>query len=358
MKFILIRGFFMMSLAIVMYTSIISYSNNGTNIMQNNTGNSPGCNCHGPSANSNTAITVSGLPNESTGYVLGQVYPITVTVTNSTKVAAGINLSVSTGSITNLGDGLSFASGSNISIKHSSPKNMINGVATYSFDWIAPNSGSTPLFLYANAIAVNNNGTTIGDAWNSYNINLPLNIDYLTFEAQSKPNQVHLQWHTSTENKIKYFAIEKSTNGIKFDSVNVMNAYGGLGIARDYEFYDYPQYSNDYFYRLKIVNDIGDAVTSKVVKVSFDNGASLESFSFPNPSAYSQIININVFNNKGKTINVSVTNTDGVTVYQYPFNAIKGTNYLRIPNRFAAGLYRISVVPDVGKQYVFKHIVQ
>jgi hypothetical protein len=306
-------------------------------------------------ASTNTVISVVGFPSPSAGYNLGQVYPVTVTVSNAGKLACGINISVTTGAITNLGSNLTAVS--SLAIRHSTPKPMVNGTTTFTFDWVAPSVSSATLFLYASATAVNGNGVTSGDAFNTYNLNIPLNIDYLTFDVQSKPNQVKLFWKTSTEKLIKYFVIQKSMDGVVFDSLDKVIAVGGLGIGKDYSFVDFPPHSGEYYYRLKIVDDYQNQGFSKIQKVNFDNGASLEAFSFPNPSVFREALNVNIFNNKSKNLIVSISDMNGEIIYNTNYSVVKGTNYLFIPNQFPSGMYHITIAPTVGKSISFKHII-
>jgi hypothetical protein len=352
MKLPYFRLLFITALVCVLYTTLSSYSNTSTNTMANSS--QTGCSCHGVASN-NTIISVDGFPSPSDGYNLGQVYPVTITVSNAGKLACGINVSVTTGTISNLGTNLTAVSAT--AIRHSSPKAMVNGTTTFTFDWIAPTASSATLFLYASANAVNSNGNTIGDAYNTYNLNVPLNIDYLTFDAQTKPNQIRLFWKTTTENLLKYFVIQKSADGVIFDSLDKVIAVGGAGVGKDYSYLDFPPHSGEYFYRLKIVDGYQNEGFSKIQKVTFDNGASLEGFSFPNPSEYKQSININIFNNKSKNLLIKMSDIDGNIVYTENFSAIKGTNYLFIPNQFPSGMYQISIAPTVGKSIYFKHMI-
>ncbi len=133
--------------------------------------NSAGCNCHGSSASSATVLSVSSTtggfkftPNQEVEFI--------VTVTNSTKSAAGVNIAVKTTETGNTNAGtLSFASGSGLrtesgEITHSTPKSFMGEVYTeFNFKWAAP---STPGTYYLRAIgnAVNENGSESGDQWN------------------------------------------------------------------------------------------------------------------------------------------------------------------------------------------------
>lgn len=133
--------------------------------------NSAGCNCHGSSASSATVLSVQSTsgnfkfsPNDEAEFI--------ITVTNSSKTAAGINIAVKTTETGNTNAGsLSFPSGSGLrtesgEITHSSPKSFAGETYTeFSFKWTAP---STPGVYYLRAIsnAVNESGDETGDQWN------------------------------------------------------------------------------------------------------------------------------------------------------------------------------------------------
>ncbi len=344
---------FCVVMLLITQTVFVSYSNNNASKMANNSVN--GCSCHGLS-NAATIITVLGLPLVTSGYTPGFTYPVSVIVSNPGKIAAGINLSTNIGTISNLGTGLTALNSS--AVRHTNPKIMSSGSATFTFDWTAPTTNTTTLQVFACANATNANGNTSGDTWNNYNLTVPLFVEFLSLHSVSKPNQILLNWETSTEDKIKYFAVEKSTDGNRWDSIGVVYALGGFGIGKKYNFADYPQYSGDYLYRLKIVSEAVGTSWSKTEKVSFDNGARLEMVAFPNPSNYNQPININVFNNKSSNLTVRMHNMQGVEVYRFNYKANRGTNYFTIPNQLSSGVYKISVLPEIGTGLEVKQVIR
>ncbi len=127
-----------------------------------------GCTCHGNSPSSTTSLSA-----ESSSGVFrtrpGQTLNITVTVANNILQAAGINIAVQNQNGQNAGT-LAPETGSGLQassneLTHSSPKNMSNGQASFSFRWTAPNTGGDYI-LRAVGNAVNGNGSTSGDAWN------------------------------------------------------------------------------------------------------------------------------------------------------------------------------------------------
>ncbi len=132
---------------------------------------SDGCSCHNTSSSSNTTLSVSS--NAGTFKVSpGSETQFTVTVSNSGKSKAGVNIAVKTTETGSVNAGtLSPVTGSGLKsesseLTHSSPKNLSGGSAEFSFKWTAPNSPGT-YYLRAIGNAVNgDNMATPEDEWN------------------------------------------------------------------------------------------------------------------------------------------------------------------------------------------------
>jgi hypothetical protein len=339
----------------IIYIGTSSYSNNNSSIMSSNS--QIGCNtgtCHGASIPALCNISVTGFPDPLSGYNPGSVYPVTINVSAAGKSAAGINFSVSAGTISGLGAGLTLVNST--SARHTTPKALVSSATTFTFNWTAPSTAVANINLYIAANGVNLNGTRAGDAWNVYSISSPLSIEYLNFDAASKANEISLDWKTSKEVDLDYFIIEKSLDGIEFDSVTMYNALGNANIGRNYTHKDYPQHSDDYYYRLKIVNKDGSFGYSQTKKVIFDNGARFEVLAFPNPNASGEYVNLNVFNNKSETMEVSVTDIKGLVIYNKVEPAIKGTNYLQVKSVLPPGIHFIKVAPKNSSPFIIKQL--
>lgn len=124
-----------------------------------------GCgSCHGNAANVATTIALTGIP--ATGYVAGTTYPVTLTITNATKVGAGFDLNFSGGSISGAPANTMIMG---TELHHTSPFNLTAGTVNINFNWTAPAAGGV-VTLNVSANAVNNNNATSGDQWNKVNL--------------------------------------------------------------------------------------------------------------------------------------------------------------------------------------------
>ncbi|MBP6455336.1 MAG: T9SS type A sorting domain-containing protein [Chitinophagaceae bacterium] len=137
--------------------SILTLSSNSGGINGQSTS---GCSCHGAN-NAATSVSLSGIP--AAGYVNGTTYTLSLSISNSTKAAAGFDLTTNIGTLTaSAGTSLNGPT----EIKHNTPKNAVSGITNWTFDWTAPASGNAQLTINVAGNAVNLNSGTGGDAPN------------------------------------------------------------------------------------------------------------------------------------------------------------------------------------------------
>jgi hypothetical protein len=130
-----------------------------------------GANC--TSCHSGTATTVAGLITSTipaSGYVPGQTYTVTASVTQAGKTKFGFEISPQT--ITGVKKGTMVITSSTTTQLISASKYITHktagtsfpsGTATWSFDWIAPAAGSGDFTFYGAFNITNANGTSSGD---------------------------------------------------------------------------------------------------------------------------------------------------------------------------------------------------
>lgn len=146
---------------------------NATGAPSGNTG-SPGdatncTSCHSGSASNQAGLITSTIP--VTGYVPGQTYTVTGTITASGKTKFGFQVSpqdasgtkMGTMAITNSTNTQLISSGKYITHKFAGTS-FPSGTATWSFDWTAPAAGSGDVTFYGAFNATNSSSSTAGDA--------------------------------------------------------------------------------------------------------------------------------------------------------------------------------------------------
>jgi hypothetical protein len=125
-----------------------------------------GCTCHG-GASSGTSLSIPGQSSAIT-VKTGETLSLTLLVAHGAQNRAGMNLAVVNASGANAGV-LQAGSGSQIisgQLTHAAPQSISNGSASFPFQWTAPSTPGT-FTLRAVGNAVNGDGSTGGDAWNS-----------------------------------------------------------------------------------------------------------------------------------------------------------------------------------------------
>lgn len=225
--------------------------------------------CHSASAPS-TSIAVNGLP---TFYNLNQAYPVSVTITNTSKLIAGFQIRSNIGTFTTSDPSISIYA-DNRSAGHNVPKGMTAGVATFNLIWTAPASGATAANFGAQGIGADGTGNTNNDSGvftTVSNISLPVILSNV--RAYTEEDKVAILFTTEQEESIDKLEVEKSTNGMDFETLEVHTPKGN-GF---YTSYDKDVVSGTtYFYRIKETSLDNETSFSNVVSVNFRTAEKIE----------------------------------------------------------------------------------
>jgi len=94
----------------------------------------------------------------------------------------------------------------------------------------------------------------------------PLPVTLIEIRGQLNDKNVLLNWKTSFEQNSSYFEIQKSTDGINFNTIGSINAAGNSSVQRNYHLTDY--HINQFnYYRLKMTDTDGKFVYSKIILI-------------------------------------------------------------------------------------------
>jgi len=136
----------------------------------------------------------------------------------------------------------------------------------------------------------------------------PLPIELLYFTAKTAEEKVNLEWATASESNNSHFDIERSADGVNFEYLTTVNAYGnGTSVTKQtYSNVDEKPYKGISYYRLKQVDKNTEFKYADVVSVEFNSKSYVNVF--PNPASNTLMIkasddynaaNIKVINNLG-----------------------------------------------------------
>lgn len=109
----------------------------------------------------------------------------------------------------------------------------------------------------------------------------PLPLRWLSFFANNTEHRVTLDWKTTSEINTAQFAVERSANGVRFDTIGSVQAANATG-TQAYRFNDDQPLAGKAFYRLKLVDRDGKFDYSATVPVNRGKVVAIDLF--PNPA--------------------------------------------------------------------------
>ncbi|HEY6902177.1 MAG TPA: T9SS type A sorting domain-containing protein, partial [Puia sp.] len=172
-----------------------------------------------------------------------------------------------------------------------------------------------------------------------------LPVGLLYFRARPDKDRVNLTWATSSESNNSHFTVERSRDGLNFESLTRVASAAPNGNSDkqlDYQTYDANPYNGLSYYRLKQTDLDGHDKYSSVETVSFDKGNTLSVY--PNPTR-GQIF-VSGIRSSQNSVRVEWYNTGGKLLSQESATINGGLVTLN-PN-FSSGLYLLKLITAEG----------
>lgn len=88
------------------------------------------------------------------------------------------------------------------------------------------------------------------EAWTIFDNTNPLPVELTYFTATCKEDFVQLEWETASETNASHFIVEKSTDGIHWENIQVISAQGNTTNTTSYSFSDFELRNEIVYYRL------------------------------------------------------------------------------------------------------------
>jgi hypothetical protein len=170
----------------------------------------------------------------------------------------------------------------------------------------------------------------------------PLPLDFLSFTGRLVNNQTLLEWITTREINTKDFIVERSTDGATFNPIATIPALGPTqpGSNNSYQATDSLPLPGTDYYRLKEVDQNGQATYSPIVSVRVSEG--LSCMVYPNPVADRVNIRISVISAAQATI--LIFDLRGQVISSQPIRLINGENQFEIDlTGKAKGMYFVKI---------------
>jgi len=151
-----------------------------------------------------------------------------------------------------------------------------------------------------------------------------------------------LQWKTLQESNTDRFIVERSGDGIHYNSIGEVNAAGNSSVALQYQFTDNNLLKGLNYYRIKMMAKDGQFIYSPVRKItSLANDFTITMY--PNPVTKGVVfISTSVNCN-----HITLTDVSGRTIKSID---TQGTQHTLNTGNIAKGTYFITVTTDIGKK--------
>ena len=166
--------------------------------------------------------------------------------------------------------------------------------------------------------------------------NSPLPLELLSFTGECYNQSIVLEWSTASEANNDYFSIERSIDGINWQTITHVPGAGNSTELTNYSFIDVARYSDLSYYRLKQTDYDGQSKYSNIIEIQKCVEEIIELAVFPNPTK--EALNIYYGGDKDKIISISIYNVLGVIVYYSEFyqskivfeNKLNGIYFLQV----------------------------
>lgn len=173
----------------------------------------------------------------------------------------------------------------------------------------------------------------------------PLPISLLNFDATPILDAVKLEWTTLTETNNDYFTIERTKDGVSFETIAKIYGAGNSNTLLNYSLYDEKPYTGLSYYRLTQTDFDGTQTHSDLRAVSFNN------FSLTNENPVVQFLDgyltIKTNYRTAQNLRLEIIALDGRVVYSNQMAVPNKANTIQIENlNLSNGIYNVSVIGE------------
>jgi glucose/arabinose dehydrogenase len=181
-------------------------------------------------------------------------------------------------------------------------------------------------------------------------VTIPLPVVLIKFTAYFQAETIRLNWETATEENLKQFEVEYSTDGINFNTAGTVIAKN-IFTGTTYNF-NHKTVGDRLFYRLRIVDFDGSYTYSPIIKVSQD----FDKYNFITPSLITTgMINMYLYDHHWQT--VEIVNSSGNVVFRRNITGQTGKIDINVSSRMMHGVY-VAILKNGESKISQKIIIQ
>lgn len=169
-------------------------------------------------------------------------------------------------------------------------------------------------------------------------INDPLPVELLYFNASCQNSSLTLDWATASEKNADKFIVEGSNDGIAFENIGSVLAYGNSNSLKEYEYkVNEPKHK---YYRLLQIDFDGTQEYFKIVSAPCDLSQNMIAARY----ASNEGIIVEIQSSKNKEMTLTLTSTNGQNILNQKIDVQAGSQRLVLSTeKLPKGIYIISV---------------
>ncbi|TAE47188.1 MAG: PKD domain-containing protein [Bacteroidetes bacterium] len=176
----------------------------------------------------------------------------------------------------------------------------------------------------------------------------PFPVELISFDASAEGQGIRLNWFTAQEQNSDFFEVERSADGLSYETLARVKAAGISDEVSAYDSFDPFPLPGRSLYRLRMTDLDGTSTHSEAVSVEFvyaGNAAGL----FPNPARANEEIALRFYLAAENPVHLDLYDAAGRKIYAKEVNGSAGLNQLSLPGELAAGIYqlRLSISGEV-----------
>lgn len=187
-----------------------------------------------------------------------------------------------------------------------------------------------------------------------------LPVTLVSFTVTNQDDQkVRLDWVTAEETNNSFYTVERSADGIQFESIGTKEGSGNSSALLYYQFIDLQPLNGRAFYRLKQTDNNGVFDYSEIKSVYIERLYTFGFKAFPNPVSGGEALRISYNVDTTQKIKLEGVDTKGIIHSAQEIELNPKQSFIEIStHNFSKGLNFVRIADQQGKVHVLKLIVR
>lgn len=180
-------------------------------------------------------------------------------------------------------------------------------------------------------------------------------IEFKTTVLQN--NTVKVEWLTASETNNAFYSVERSTDGINFETIANIQGAGNSDVQNTYSYIDLKPIEGVSFYRLKQTDFNGTSEVSELRRIVILLQEEEIRFAiFPNPSRSNEQITLKSASRETSIAMIKVYDLTGAPLLEYSVDAPR--QELRMTLSLQTGIYLVQILDVQGRRYIKKIFIE